>query len=57
MLIPLPAKERLPPWEAWAEISELIWDIISLRRMSGGYAPDLDATTEGNELEQPPFYR
>ena len=39
--------------EAWAESSELIWDIISLRRAVGGDTPGPAATTEGENRATP----
>ena len=43
---PVSRKERLAPWEAWAEISELIWNIVSGGRQETIY-PVRIATTEG----------
>lgn len=43
---PISRKERLAPWEAWAEISELIWDTLCGGRQATIYPVQLQQRRE-----------
>lgn len=43
---PVSRKERLAPWEAWAEISELIWDRVCGGREATIYPVQLQQRRE-----------